>query len=92
PISFILPAHGHVLGDPKGEIERLIRHRLGREAKVLAAVRSAGEGTLDDLVLLAYDDVDPILHGVAKRSLTAHLRKLTVDGLVSEAAGIWRLS
>ncbi|MEZ5649084.1 MAG: MBL fold metallo-hydrolase [Burkholderiaceae bacterium] len=89
PIAFILPAHGHVLGSPQDEIQRLIRHRLGREAKVLSAVRAGSTGTLDDLVLIAYDDVDPILHGVARRSLAAHLKKLTIDGLIREKQGVW---
>lgn len=91
PIGFILPAHGHVLGDPGGEIDRLIRHRLKREGKVLAALRASGPGSLDALVLTAYDDVDPVLHPVAKRSLTAHLRKLAADGLATESSGTWAL-
>ncbi len=92
PITFILPAHGHVLRDPHGEIRRLIRHRLGREAKILAAVGAGTDGSLDSLVEIAYDDVDPILHGVAKRSLTAHLHKLAVDGLAVETDGRWHPS
>ncbi|HLS56206.1 MAG TPA: MBL fold metallo-hydrolase [Zeimonas sp.] len=76
PFEFILPAHGHVIGRAKTEIARLIAHRMAREAKVVDALDRLGGGTLDELVVLAYDDVDPILHPVAKRSLTAHLLKL----------------
>ncbi|MEZ5740259.1 MAG: MBL fold metallo-hydrolase [Burkholderiaceae bacterium] len=91
-IAYILPAHGYVLGRAKHEIEALIRHRLRREAKVLAALASIGQGSLDELVLLAYDDVDPILHPVAKRSLAAHLHKLAEDGKASVHGDRWRIS
>ncbi|MCO5105950.1 MAG: MBL fold metallo-hydrolase [Burkholderiaceae bacterium] len=76
PFEFILPAHGHVIARAKTEIARLIAHRMAREAKVVGALDRLGGGTLDELVVLAYDDVDPILHPVAMRSLTAHLLKL----------------
>jgi len=76
PFEFILPAHGHVIARGKTEVARLIAHRMAREAKVIDALQRVGGGTLDDLVPLAYDDVDPILYPVAKRSLTAHLLKL----------------
>ncbi|MBX3590233.1 MAG: MBL fold metallo-hydrolase [Burkholderiaceae bacterium] len=76
PFEFILPAHGHVIARAKTEIARLIAHRMAREAKVVDALDRLGGGTLDELVVLAYDDVDPLLHPVARRSLTAHLLKL----------------
>lgn len=89
PVRFILPAHGHVLADPVGQIDALIAHRLRREAKILACVRDSGGGDVDALVRLAYDDVDPMLHPVAKRSLTAHLVKLAADKLVSQHDEQW---
>ncbi len=76
PFEYILPAHGHVIARAKTEIARLIAHRMAREAKVVEALDRLGGGTLAELVKLAYDDVDPILHPVATRSLTAHLLKL----------------
>ena len=94
PAHFILPAHGYVLNEPVTHIEGLIRHRLKREAKVLDAVKQAGPATLDELVLLAYDDVDKQLHPVAKRSLTAHLYKLLEEAVLSfdESAQQWAVS
>jgi glyoxylase-like metal-dependent hydrolase (beta-lactamase superfamily II)/8-oxo-dGTP pyrophosphatase MutT (NUDIX family) len=80
PVDFILPAHGHVLGGARAAIERLIAHRLGREAKVANALARLGRGTLDDLLPYAYDDVPTALHPVARRSLLAHLLKLEIDG------------
>jgi len=82
PMQYILPAHGWVLGFAHESIRQLIAHRFKREAKVLAAVRRSGGGTMDELVKLVYDDVDPVMHPVAKRSLFAHLEKLVADGTV----------
>jgi recombination protein RecT len=91
--DFILPAHGHVIAGAKREIARLIAHRAARENKVLAALRAAPlPATLDELVTCAYDDVDPALHGVAKRSLTAHLLKLRDEGAARVDEGRWRPS
>ena len=72
-IGFILPAHGHVLGDAPGAIAHLKAHRLKREAKVAAAMQALPSGNLDDWVPLAYDDVPERLWPVAKRSLQAHV-------------------
>lgn len=74
--EFIAPAHGHVLGQARAVIAHLKAHRLAREAKVLAAMQARPGGTLDDWVSLAYDDVDPRVWPVAKRSLQAHVERI----------------
>jgi recombination protein RecT len=53
-------------------IGRLKAHRLKREARIIAAMREQPEGTLDDWVASAYDDVPPRMWPVAARSLLAH--------------------
>jgi recombination protein RecT len=75
-ITHILPAHGYVLGDAPGAIARLKAHRLQREAKVLKAMQAQPEGSMDDWVKVAYDDVDPRIWPVAKRSLLAHVERI----------------
>ena len=75
-IGFILPAHGHVLGAAKQAISHLKTHRLRREAKVLAAMRARPDGSLEQWVELAYDDVPPRMWPVAQRSLLAHVQRL----------------
>jgi recombination protein RecT len=79
-LDYILPAHGYVMGGPTGEaaqaISHLKAHRLKREAKILRAMQTAPQGTLDDWVALAYDDVPPRMWPVAKRSLMAHVARL----------------
>ena len=78
--DFILPAHGYVLGGPEDgartAIARLKAHRLAREAKVLAAMQAQPEGSMDDWVRLAYDDVPPRMWPIAQRSLLAHVERI----------------
>lgn len=73
---FILPAHGHVLGQARAAIARLKAHRLQREAKVLRAMQALPAGTLDDWVARAYDDVPERIWPLAKRSLLAHVARI----------------
>ena len=75
-VEFILPAHGYVIGDARGAIARLKAHRLAREAKVLAALQALPEGTVDDWVRHAYDDVPERMWPVAQRSLLAHVERI----------------
>jgi recombination protein RecT len=75
-IGFILPAHGYVLGDAKEAIARLKAHRLQREAKVLSAMRQRPDGSMDDWVAMAYDDVPQRMWPVAQRSLLAHVQRI----------------
>jgi len=73
---FILPAHGHVLGDARGAIAHLKAHRLAREAKVLAAMQALPEGSPEQWVALAYDDVPARMWPLAQRSLLAHVERI----------------
>ena len=75
-IEFILPAHGYVIGEAKTAVAQLKAHRLKREAKIAAVMRAMPDGTLDDWVPLAYDDVDERIWPVAKRSLQAHVDRI----------------
>lgn len=75
-LDYILPAHGHVLPQARTVIAGLKAHRLAREAKVQAAMQARPQGTLDDWVVLAYDDVPPAIWPLAKRSLQAHVDRL----------------
>lgn len=75
-IEFILPAHGYVLGQATQAIAQLKAHRLKREAKILRVMQAQPEGTLDDWVQAAYDDVPPRMWPVAARSLLAHVERL----------------
>ena len=79
-VEFILPAHGYVLGGPvlgaRNAIAKLKAHRLAREAKVLAAMQALPDGSMEDWVQHAYDDVPPRMWPVAQRSLLAHVERI----------------
>jgi glyoxylase-like metal-dependent hydrolase (beta-lactamase superfamily II) len=75
-IGFILPAHGYVLGEARGAIAHLKAHRLKREARIAAAMRQRPDGTLEDWLPLAYDDVPERMWPVAARSLAAHVERI----------------
>ncbi len=75
-IQHILPAHGYVLDHAVKVIAHLKAHRLGREEKIAGVMQAHPEGTLDDWVAKAYDDVSKQLWPVAKRSLLAHVEHI----------------
>ena len=81
-IEFILPAHGYVLGHAPQAIAQLRAHRMKREAKVQTAMLALPDGSLEDWVSLAYDDVPPRMWPIAKRSLIAHVERIrSIAGL-----------
>jgi hypothetical protein len=75
-IGFILPAHGYVLGDARGALASLRAHRLKREAKIAAAMQSLPDGTPEQWLPLAYDDVPERMWPMAARSLAAHVERI----------------
>ena len=83
-VEFILPAHGYALGGSRaaanGVITHLKAHRLKREAKIAAVMAANPQGTVDDWLPLAYDDVEPRVWPVAKRSLIAHVEHIQDGG------------
>ena len=83
-VDFIAPAHGYVLADAKASIAGLKAHRLRREAKIIGVMQAQPDGSMDDWVSLAYDDVDPRIWPVAKRSLLAHVERVRELALVIE--------
>jgi glyoxylase-like metal-dependent hydrolase (beta-lactamase superfamily II) len=89
PVSRLAPGHGLTIEDAQAEINRIIAHRLQREAKVFERLQQFGKGTIDDLVTRVYDDVDPRLHPLAKSSLLAHLQKLERDGRARFEGSRW---
>jgi len=87
-IEFILPAHGYVLGNAWGapfdaidQINRLMKHRLRREAKIKSVILKDPQGDLSSWVKEAYDDVPERVWPAAKRSLSAHVERLIEIGL-----------
>lgn len=91
PIDTIAPGHGGLINDSREDIERLVEHRLGREAKVLAGLKITGPAPMAELVQVVYDDVDPAMHPWALKSLEAHLIKLQREGRARQDDSVWTL-
>ena len=79
----LFPGHWDPVREAMAKIEEYRRHRLEREAQVLAAVRK-GPGTPAELTRRVYGELEEKLMVAAEMTLRAHLRKLVDDGLVRE--------
>jgi len=89
-LAWLAPGHGFLMAEPRRAMEKIIAHRLAREAKVIAALRDLGPAGCDTLLVRVYADVPERLHPMAMRSLTAHLLKLRDDGAASlDAESRW---
>ncbi len=89
-LDWLGPGHGFLMNEPRRAMEKIIAHRLGREAKVSAALDELQPAAPDALLAKVYADVPARLHLMAMRSLTAHLLKLRDDGLAHlDDAGRW---
>jgi glyoxylase-like metal-dependent hydrolase (beta-lactamase superfamily II) len=90
PERLFLPGHGPPLPEPARFVAGLAAHRREREARVVDALRAAGEARVEALVPAVYGPaLDPRLVAGAARSLLAHLLKLRQDGVAREEAGLW---
>jgi glyoxylase-like metal-dependent hydrolase (beta-lactamase superfamily II)/8-oxo-dGTP pyrophosphatase MutT (NUDIX family) len=89
PLQWLAPGHGFLVADPPAVLKALIAHRLKREAKALQHLKPE-PNSVAELVKQVYDDVSPALHGMAQRSLLAHLLKLQGEGLaLLSPQGLW---
>ena len=86
PFTGIAPGHGNLIEHPAKVIKALKRHRLMREQKVIAGMRSTGEGNIMDLLPAVYDDVAENVLFYARFSLWAHLLKLERDGIAQRTS------
>ncbi len=89
-LDWLAPGHGFLMAEPRQAMQRIVEHRLKREAKVLAAVPERDAASIDTLLASVYADVPPHLHTMARRSLLAHLLKLRDERRVlEEPPGTW---
>jgi hypothetical protein len=86
-VAHVAPGHGFLMDKLPEVVDRLIIHRRDRENKVLHALRAAGAATVEELVPTVYDDAPPRRHGIAARSLLAHLLKLASEERARQIAG-----
>ncbi|NUZ06125.1 MBL fold metallo-hydrolase [Piscinibacter koreensis] len=89
-LEWLAPGHGFLMDAPHDVIRATIAHRLAREARVLEDVQRNGPSDEASMVTRVYASTHPRLHGVALRSLRAHLYKLEAEGAVRrDGEGRW---
>jgi glyoxylase-like metal-dependent hydrolase (beta-lactamase superfamily II) len=81
-LTRLYPGHGPVIDDPDATLDRLLYHRLERDASVRRAVL-AGAETPDEIVDAAYEKDVSGVRELARMTVRAHLRKLAVEGDVA---------
>lgn len=92
-LKAIAPGHGHLITEPSAKIDEYVKHRLAREAQILAAVQEAGTSTIAALVAAIYPGLVDELVPRAAQSVHAHLLKLAAEGKVTGdgAEGDWSI-
>jgi glyoxylase-like metal-dependent hydrolase (beta-lactamase superfamily II) len=84
----LFPGHWDPISDAMAKIDEYRRHRLEREAQVLAEVRRA-PGTAQDLTRRVYGELDDRLMYAAEMTMRAHLRKLVDDHAVARRGDVY---
>jgi glyoxylase-like metal-dependent hydrolase (beta-lactamase superfamily II) len=90
PLTALAPGHGALMPGALAEIDRVIAHRLGREARLVRALERRGAATLDEVLAEVYDDVPAFMHGYARYSLLAHAVKLEEEGRACREGEVYR--
>jgi len=91
PEGTLYPAHGPAALHSHSILNYYQNHRKQREEALIESLTRTPR-SLDEAVLEVYDDVDPSLHRIARRSLLAGLHKLEEEGRVLRDDERWRLS
>ena len=90
PRGTLYPAHGPAARDSHAILRHYLAHRAEREEALILSLSEAPR-TIEEVVPEVYSDVDPALHGIARRSLLAGLHKLEEEGLAVRDEDRWRL-
>jgi glyoxylase-like metal-dependent hydrolase (beta-lactamase superfamily II) len=79
--SVYWPTHGPAIEDPASYVPHLLEHRREREAHVVQCIEE-GRTTIEEMVEVMYQNLDPRLTGGARRSVQSHLIYLIEQGRV----------
>ncbi len=79
--TVFMPGHGGRIENPTRMVKAYIVHRRWREQAILDAIRN-GHTTIDRIVALVYQGLDPKLINAASLSVLAHVEHLIERGLV----------
>ncbi|MDX9874987.1 MAG: MBL fold metallo-hydrolase [Spongiibacteraceae bacterium] len=92
PLQSIAPGHGTVIREPFAEIDKLVKHRLQRERRLLEQLARRQPASVQTLARKVYTQLDPRLTRMAEATLLAHLLKLQEEGVAVESDGEWSLA
>ncbi|MEJ8473390.1 MBL fold metallo-hydrolase [Roseibium algae] len=85
--TIYLPGHGGLVRDAHTYMSELKKHRLQREASILAQLGPI-PSSIPELVLQIYTGLDPVLRPAAALSVFAHLEDLVARGRVHAAPDV----
>lgn len=75
----VFPGHGPTIDEPQVVCERLVRHRYGRERRIVEAV-AGGARNLSEITDAAYGKDISAVRGMAVATVQAHVEKLAAEG------------
>lgn len=81
--TVLCPGHGPVVTDPQAKLSEYLDHRLDRERRLIGALDDGLRST-DELLDRVWSDAPSELRGAALLTLTAHLDRLSEDGLLPD--------
>ena len=87
-IHRIFPGHFRPLDGGNEVIDRLVRHRLDREAMIIESLAD-GPLKIEEIVERVYIDTPAQLHPIARYSVEAHLDMLSAEGRVRSEGDGW---
>jgi len=88
PATLYLPGHGDPVSDGPARVAYLRRHRMEREAAILAVLNGQGR-TVEEIVAAVYVGLSPDLQSAAGLSVRAHLDWLNERGCVMRKEDRW---
>ncbi|RYJ13079.1 MBL fold metallo-hydrolase [Halogeometricum borinquense] len=77
----LFPGHGPNIIDPQATCERLVRHRINRERRILDTVTD-GASDVESVLDAAYDKDLSGVRDLARATVVAHIEKLAAEGRV----------
>jgi glyoxylase-like metal-dependent hydrolase (beta-lactamase superfamily II)/8-oxo-dGTP pyrophosphatase MutT (NUDIX family) len=86
----LFPAHGPPMISPGEDVQRVIDHRHGREAKILAALEG-GAKSVEEIAARAYEDTPQAPASLAVSQTAAHLDRLVRLAWVRRRGDLWDL-
>ena len=89
-LATLAPGHGALMPNALPEIDRVIGHRLAREAKLVRSLDARRVATLEEMLPDVYDDVPKFMHVYARHSLLAHAVKLVEEGRAQLEGEVYR--